>query len=142
MSDPMTIMALLVLGLAAGVLSGLFGIGGGLIIVPALVLYFGLDQKVATGTSLFALLWPVGILGVIEYYGRGDMRISHGAMVAVGLLVGAYFGARLTAPVSPQRMKQLFGVFLLVVGTYYLSGWSPGRAQSQPTEAPSVEAKP
>ncbi|HEV3164852.1 MAG TPA: sulfite exporter TauE/SafE family protein, partial [Isosphaeraceae bacterium] len=87
---------MLTLGLVAGVLSGMFGIGGGLVIVPVLVIGFGLDQKVATGTSLFALMWPVGLLGVIEYWKAGQLRASQGIWIAVGLFVGAYFGAKIT----------------------------------------------
>jgi uncharacterized membrane protein YfcA len=116
---------MLLVGVAAGVLGGLFGIGGGLVIVPALVLMEGLDQKTATGTSLFALLWPVGILGVLEYYRRGELRVVPGAWVAVGLVLGIACGALITAPLSPARMKQLYGVFLIAMGIYYLSSWTP-----------------
>jgi uncharacterized membrane protein YfcA len=110
---------MLALGLAAGVLGGLFGIGGGLVIVPALTLFFGLDQKTATGTSLFALLWPVGLLGVVEYYRRGELRLDAGAWIAFGLFLGAYFGAWLTGHVSGSQLKRAYGVFLIVVGLYY-----------------------
>jgi uncharacterized membrane protein YfcA len=116
---------MLLVGVAAGVLGGLFGIGGGLVIVPALVLMEGLDQKTATGTSLFALLWPVGILGVLEYYRRGELKVVPGAWVAVGLVLGIFLGALITAPLSPTRMKQLYGAFLLAMGLYYLSAWGP-----------------
>ena len=90
------IAAMLALGLAAGVLSGMFGIGGGLVIVPVLVIGFGLTQKTATGTSLFALLMPVGLLGVIEYWRRREIRLDYGLLIALGLFGGAYFGARIT----------------------------------------------
>ena len=103
-------------------LGGLFGIGGGLVIVPALVLIWGLDLKTATGTSLFALVWPVGILGVLEYYKRGQMRITHGSLIAVGLLFGILVGAKLTAPLSRTTMQRLYGTFLVTVGLYYLVG--------------------
>ncbi len=110
------------LGLVAGVLGGMFGIGGGLVIVPALVLLVGLDQKTATGTSLFALMWPVGVLGVVEYWRRGQMRFDCGAWIAVGLVVGILVGAKLTAPLSPATMKRMYGLFLIVIGIYYLAG--------------------
>jgi uncharacterized membrane protein YfcA len=129
MFDPNTVVSMLVLGLVAGVLGGLFGIGGGLVIVPALVIWKGLDQKTATGTSLFALMWPVGILGVIEYYRRGEMRFDLGTWIAVGLVLGILVGAKLTAPLSPASMKRAYGIFLLVVGVYYLWGFQP-RPQS------------
>src|SRR4051794_28975255 len=94
--DWTTILAALALGFAAGILSGMFGIGGGLVIVPALVIFFGIGQKAATGTSMFALLWPVGLLGVFAYYRAGELSIPHGACIAIGLFLGAYFGAQIT----------------------------------------------
>src|SRR4051794_41346816 len=114
------IVAMLGLGLAAGVLSGMFGIGGGLVIVPALIIGLGYGPKVATGTSLFALMWPVGLLGVLEYWKRDELRTVPGSLIAIGLFIGAYFGARITGAISAVTMKQLYGVFLLVVGTYFL----------------------
>lgn len=112
--------SMVALGLVAGVLGGLFGIGGGLIIVPVLALVVGLDQKTATGTSLFSMVWPTAALGVWEYWTRGEARLDWGSMVALGLLGGVLIGAKLTAPLSPAAMKRIYGVFLLVVGTYYL----------------------
>jgi len=114
------IVAMLGLGLAAGVLSGMFGIGGGLVIVPALIIGFGYGPKVATGTSLFALVWPVGLLGVLEYYRRGELRPVSGLVIAMGMFIGAYFGARITGAISEVTMKRLYGVFLVVVGAYFL----------------------
>lgn len=116
-----TVLGMLALGLLAGVLGGLFGIGGGLVIVPVLVLCAGLDQKHATGTSLFALVWPVGLLGVWEYYRRGEVRLDWGGTIAVGLAIGVLIGAKLTAPLSPRTMKRAYGIFLLVVGVYFLA---------------------
>ena len=77
MNDVPELLKLFVLGGAAGVLSGMFGIGGGLVIVPALVLLFGLDIKTATGTSLFVILLPTGLLGVLEYYKNGHMKMYY-----------------------------------------------------------------
>jgi uncharacterized protein len=112
--------AMLALGLTAGVLSGMFGIGGGLLIVPVLVLGFGLSQKAATGTSLLALLMPVGLLGVLEYWRRQEVRLDYGLLIALGLFAGAYFGAKLTEYVTDRTMKRIYAVFLLVVAAYYL----------------------
>jgi uncharacterized membrane protein YfcA len=114
------VAAMLGLGLAAGVLSGMFGIGGGLVIVPFLVMVFGLSQKTATGTSLFALLMPVGLLGVLEYRRRQEIRIDYGLLIALGLFAGAYFGAKLTEFVTDRAMKRIYAVFLLGVAAYYL----------------------
>ena len=108
------------LGLTAGVLSGMFGIGGGLVIVPALIGIFGFKAKTAVGTSLFALMWPVGLLGVITYWRRGEMDPIKGLWIAVGLFVGAFFGAKITGAISDTTMKRLYACFLLVMAFYLL----------------------
>jgi uncharacterized membrane protein YfcA len=120
-NDTVVIVSVLVLGFIAGILSGMFGIGGGLVIVPALVILFQLPIKTATGTSLFALLWPVGLLGVIEYWRGGQISLRHGALIAVGLFLGAYFGAKLTLALSPSAVRRAYAIFLLVVGVYFLA---------------------
>ncbi len=117
--DWATILPVLALGFVAGILSGMFGIGGGLVIVPALVLFFGISQKAATGTSMFALLWPVGLLGVFAYYRAGQLSIFHGAWIAVGLFLGAYLGAQLTLSLPTVAVKRLYALFLVSVGIYY-----------------------
>src|SRR3954463_12903649 len=114
------VVGALALGLAAGVLSGMFGIGGGLVIVPALILFFHASPKTAIGTSLFALMWPVGLLGVVEYWKTGHVRPVQGAWIAVGLLFGGYLGARITLSIPVATMKRGYAVFLLVVGLYFL----------------------
>jgi hypothetical protein len=114
------VATILCLGLVAGILSGLFGIGGGLVIVPALVLIFGFDQKTATGTSLFALLLPVGLLGVIDYYQRGQANLKFGLLIAPGLLIGALIGAKITRGFSDLTLKRIYAGFLVIVAGYYL----------------------
>ena len=104
------------LGLVAGVLSGLFGVGGGIVIVPALVLLAKLDQHTATGTSLAALLLPVGLLGVLEYHRRGQINVVYAVLIAGGLLIGALAGAKLAGEVSSVALRRAFGVLLIVVG--------------------------
>jgi hypothetical protein len=110
----MTILYILI-GLGAGVLSGLFGIGGGVVIVPALLLFAQMSPLTATGTSLGALLLPVGALGAWSYYKAGhlDMRVS--LLLAIGLLFGAYLGARLAQTLTPVQLKRAFAVFLVLV---------------------------
>lgn len=104
------------LGLSAGVLSGLFGIGGGVLIVIGLTA-LGLDQKTATGTSLATLCVPLGVLlGAMEYHRRGEVRISWAIAIAIGLAAGGLIGAKLTAPMSPILLKRLFGGFLVLMG--------------------------
>ena len=123
------IAKVLVLGLSAGVLSGMFGIGGGLVIVPILIIFFGFDPKTAVGTSLFALLLPTGLLGVLEYYRRGEMRMLTGFLIALGLFCGAYFGARITGAISAATMKRAYGVFLILVAIYFFWSSSPDRGK-------------
>jgi uncharacterized membrane protein YfcA len=109
-----------ILGLATGVISGLFGIGGGVIIVPALVLLLRLDQHTATGTSLGALLLPVGLLGVLEYHRRGQINVPYAALLAVGLLIGALVGAKIAGDLSAVVLRRGFGALLLLVSVKLL----------------------
>ena len=103
-------------GLFAGVLSGIFGIGGGLIIVPSLVLLGGWTVSEAAGTSLAALLLPVGLLGAYLYWRAGHVNVVAAVILAAGLFVGAAFGARIGLAAPPAIVQRLLGVLLLVVG--------------------------
>lgn len=103
------------IGLAAGVLAGLFGIGGGIVIGPALILLAGFAPKVATGTSLGALLLPVGALGAWEYYRRGNLNIEASLWIALGLLAGAWLGARLANQLTGPQLQKAFAVFLALM---------------------------
>jgi uncharacterized membrane protein YfcA len=105
----------IVTGLAAGVLSGLFGIGGGVLIVPALIFFAKMPPQMATGTSLAALLLPVGALGAWEYYKKGNLNFAAGLWVALGLFAGAWVGAKLAQELSPVQLRRAFSVFLLLV---------------------------
>jgi uncharacterized membrane protein YfcA len=105
----------LLVGLAAGLLSGLFGIGGGILIVPALLLVGRMAPATATGTSLGALLLPVGALGAWQYYKNGHVDVRASLLIALGLLVGAFFGARFAQGLDPQLARRAFAVFLLLV---------------------------
>lgn len=113
---------LLLIGLAAGVAGGMFGIGGGAIMVPAMVLLMGMDQKFATGTSIAAQILPIGILGAIVYHRNGNLNIKHALMIAAGLVVGNLFGAIFANQpyISSALMKKLYGIFLLLIGFRYL----------------------
>ena len=111
----MTYVLMGLLGIGAGVLAGLFGVGGGIVIVPGLVLLAKLDQHSATGTSLAALLLPVGLLGVFEYHRRGQVHIPVAAAIAVGLVVGTLLGAKLAGGMSDVMLRRAFGALLLLV---------------------------
>ena len=106
-----------VIGLFAGVLSGMFGIGGGIVIVPALILLAGFAPARATGTSLGALLLPVGLLGAMQYWKKGDVDMRASAILALGLLIGALFGAKIGLAMSPRTMRRAFAVLLVLVST-------------------------
>ncbi len=103
------------LGLSAGVLSGLIGIGGGIIIVPALVYFFGMDQKTAQGTSLAVLLPPTGLLAFIRYYKAGHVDIKIGILIVVGLLIGGWFGGGFAQALPQMTVRRIFAVVLLLV---------------------------
>jgi hypothetical protein len=111
----LTLLAALAIGLAAGVLSGLFGIGGGLIIDPALVDGLGFSQKTATGTSLTALLLPVGALAVWSYAREGHVDVGVGLAVAAGLFIGALGGARIALGTSDVNLRRAFAVLLVLL---------------------------
>src|ERR1044072_3765694 len=108
------------LGLFAGVFSGLFGVGGAVVIIPGLVLIAKLPQHTAHATSLAALLLPVGLLGVMHYAKRDQVHWGYAAVVAVGLLIGAYFGARLAGSISDLTLRKMFGAFLLLISAKLL----------------------
>ncbi len=116
------IIQLLVIGLAAGIAGGMFGIGGGAIMVPAMVLLMGMDQKFATGTSIAAQILPIGILGAIVYQRNGNLNIRDAVLIAAGLLVGNLFGALFANQpfISSELMKRLYGIFLFAIGFRYL----------------------
>jgi uncharacterized membrane protein YfcA len=113
---------LLLIGLVAGIAGGMFGIGGGAILVPAMVLWLGMSQKLSTGTSLIAQILPIGILAAILYHREGNANIKYGILLAVGLVVGNLLGALFANQkgVSDDFMKKLYGVFLLIIGSRYL----------------------
>ena len=112
MVEPLVLFAV---GLAAGVLSGMFGIGGGVVIVPVLVMLgFGLQE--AIGTSLAALLMPVGIFGAIAYYRAGKLKISTSSLVALGLVAGAALGAEIALTLNAEHLQKAYAIFLLVAG--------------------------
>jgi uncharacterized membrane protein YfcA len=108
-------MLYILIGVGAGVLAGLFGIGGGVVIVPALLYFARMTPLAATGTSLGALLLPVGALGAWEYYRTGNLDVRVALLLAIGLLFGAFFGARFAQTLTPMVLKRAFAVFLVLV---------------------------
>ncbi len=135
----MGILLFVVIGLGAGVLSGLFGIGGGVVIVPALMLFAMMKPAMATGTSLGALLLPVGALGVYEYYRAGYFNYRASLLIALGLFIGAWFGAKLALSLSPLYLKRAFAVFLVIVAVRMWLTPVPG---GKTAAAPDAGAQP
>jgi uncharacterized membrane protein YfcA len=108
------------LGLVAGGVSGLVGIGGGIIIVPALVMLFGFSQKLAQGTTLALLVPPIGILAAYAYYQNGLVDVRAAALIVVGFVAGSFLGARYVAHLSNATVTRIFAVFLIVVAVRML----------------------
>lgn len=111
---------LLVLGITAGVCGGVFGIGGGAIVVPALVFLFGLNQHQAQGTSLAMMVPPVTFLAALTYYRGGHVNLKWAAFVSIGFIIGGLLGATVVQPVNDPLLKKGFGIFLLFVGAKML----------------------
>lgn len=110
-----TIALLLLVGLCAGMLSGLVGIGGGIIIVPSLVMLLGFSQHQAQGTSLGVLALPVVIAAAFNYYKQGQIDIKVVAIIAIAFVIGGFFGSKLALSISQEILKKVFGVLLLLI---------------------------
>ena len=115
-----TIFYLILIGIAAGFLGGMVGIGGGLIIVPALVLLLGITQHNAQGISLTMMLFPVGILGVINYYKRGYVDFQYSALIAVGFLAGSYIGSKFSLSLPEDTVKKIFAILMIILAVRML----------------------
>lgn len=112
----MLIFILISIGVVSGIASGVFGIGGGVLIVPGLTLLAGFSQHLANGTSLAVLLPPVGIAAVVEYYREGDVDFRAAALIAIAMIIGAWIGARLAHLASGAQLRLGFGIFVLCLG--------------------------
>lgn len=114
------VLALLAIGVMAGFLSSLVGIGGGVVIVPALVLIFALDQKTAQGTSLAMLSLPVAFIGAFNYYKSGYVNWKIALILAVTFVVGGYFGSKIAVSLDVSIIKKIFAVFMIIIAIKYL----------------------
>ena len=113
--DIQSIIQLLLVGVAAGMLGGFIGIGGGIIIVPAMVFLLGMSQFEAQGTSLAMMLPPIGILAVWNYWKADAVNMKYGMILAVAFVLGGYFGSKLALRLDPIKVKLIFGVFMIFV---------------------------
>jgi uncharacterized membrane protein YfcA len=116
------VLILIIIGLAAGMLSGLVGVGGGIIVVPALIYFLGFTQYQAQGTSLGLLLLPVGILAVLNYYHKGYIDIRVIGIMAVAFVFGGWFGSRLAVSIPELTVRRIFAV-LLFYTAFKMLGW-------------------
>lgn len=111
----MVLVGYILLGIVAGLLSGLVGIGGGIIIIPALVFLFGLTQQQAQGTTLALLVPPIGFLAAFTYYRHGYVDLKIAALICVGFLLGTLPGAKFATVLNTELLRRVFGVFLLLL---------------------------
>lgn len=110
------LIGLLLIGLIAGYFSGLVGIGGGVIIVPALVLIFGFNQHTAQGTTLALLVPPIGILAVLSYYKNGYVDLKSAIIICIGFIIGGYLGGKMAIGISENVLRKAFSIMLIVLG--------------------------
>jgi uncharacterized membrane protein YfcA len=110
-----TVLILIAIGLFAGVFSGMIGLGGGLIIIPALIYLLHLDQHSAQGTSLAIMLPPIGLLAAINYYRAGALNIKYAAIIALAFFLGGWFGSKLAVNIPADMLRKVFAFSLLIV---------------------------
>jgi len=114
------LLILLGIGIITGIMAGMLGIGGAIIMIPALVLFMGFSQHMAQGTSIAVMLPPVGILAAYNYYKAGHVDIKFALILAVTFLIGSYFGSRYALTLPQATLKKIFGVLLLLIATKML----------------------
>lgn len=123
--DIQTLLLLLCIGLLAGIASGFVGIGGGIIIVPALVFGLGLNQHMAQGTSLAMMIPPIGILAVMSYYKAGQIQLEYAGILALTFVLGAWMGSKWALRINPSIVRLIFGMFMLfAAGRLILRSWN------------------
>ncbi|WP_315072989.1 sulfite exporter TauE/SafE family protein [uncultured Clostridium sp.] len=111
----MNIIAFIAVGILAGILSGMFGVGGGIVIVPALVYLCGFSQLKAQGTSLAIMLPPVGIAAFIQYYKQGQVDVKAGILICIFLVLGSMFGAKIAHIIPISVLKKSFGILMILI---------------------------
>jgi uncharacterized membrane protein YfcA len=114
-NKPMEIATLIAVGLVAGIVSGLIGVGGGIVIVPALVFFFGYSQQLSQGTSLAMMIPPVGILAVMQYYKKGHVDLRLAGLLCIGFVAGAWVGSKLAVSMPEGVLKKVYGVILVLI---------------------------
>lgn len=118
--DQSALLILVIIGLAAGILSGFIGIGGGVVIVPALIYFMGMTQFQAQGTSLAIMLPPVGIMAFYNYYKAGNVNLTFAAVIAITFIIGGYLGSKVALRMNPNVVRFVFGLLMLYVSVRLL----------------------
>lgn len=126
------IIMLIIIGIFSGMLSGLVGVGGGIIIVPCLIYFLGFSQKMAQGTSLGILLLPAGILGVLQYYKQGQIDFKVVLLVALGFVIGNFWGSKLALSISDALLKKVFAFLLIIIALKMLFIDKPKKEETPP----------
>jgi uncharacterized protein len=117
-----TALVLILIGLAAGTLGGMMGVGGAIIMIPAMVYFLGMSQHSAQGTSLAVMLPPVGFLAVYNYYKSGEINIKYAIVIGLAFVIGGYFGSKLSLKVPSDMLRKIFGVFMLLMAIQLIFG--------------------
>ncbi|MDG1260981.1 MAG: sulfite exporter TauE/SafE family protein [Flavobacteriales bacterium] len=113
--DIQQLLILLAIGILAGMLSGFIGIGGGVVIVPALIYFMGMSQFQAQGTSLAMMLPPIGILAFMNYYKSGHINLQYAGVIAIAFIIGGFLGSKIALKMNPTVIKFIFGIIMLYV---------------------------
>ncbi len=132
-----TIIILIIVGIVAGILSGMVGIGGGVVIVPALVYFLAFPQKTAQGTTLALLMFPIGILGVYNYYKQGHVDFKYVVLIALGFILGSYLGSKISLGMSDDKVKKFFAIIIMLVAIKML--FLDKKKRTSDTEKPAIE---
>ena len=117
-----TLILLISIGMFAGVVSGMTGIGGGLVVIPVLVFILGFSQHTAQGTSIFFMLPPIGILAAYNYYKAGYVNVKYALILSAAFIIGGYLGSKISINLAEDTVKKIFGVVLLVIAIKMIFG--------------------
>ena len=116
------IVSLIIIGIVAGCISGLTGVGGGIIMIPLLVLFFRFSQFQAQGTAIAAMLPPIGIMAAFNYYNEGYINWKYAVIISCSFILGAFLGSKLAVNMNQKIIRVVFGTFLLIMGIKMIVG--------------------